>query len=58
MRNAFESIYEKYLELLASQKMHVEVLDYSKFTFQLTILDQISSIKKSGLTVKQNEILL
>ncbi|MFA7326116.1 MAG: LuxR C-terminal-related transcriptional regulator [Candidatus Kapaibacterium sp.] len=46
-----QKLYIKYSELLASQDMREEYLDYSKFDSHLPILDQISSIKKSGLTV-------
>ncbi len=46
-----QKLYLKYSELLTSQDMQEEDLDYSKFDSHLPILDQISSIKKSGLTV-------
>ncbi len=46
-----QELYMRYSELLISQDMQEEDLDYSKFESHLPILDQISSIKKSGLTV-------
>ena len=50
-KESLDILFGKYSELLASQEMHESDLDYSKFEAHKPILDQISSIKKSGLTV-------
>lgn len=46
-----QNLFKRYTELLSTQDINKKDLDYSIFESHRPILDQISSLKKSGMTV-------